>query len=114
MNSQLIKKNAIIGGYTKVYPLAYIQGIKDEDTGENLQEILAQFNHVYLDYQGDIPSTRKSLPEELRRKGIWITYNTNSEIITEMYLGGDIHEDLSWERVPSLEFIMCNASKIPN
>lgn len=114
MNSQLIKKNAIIGGYTKVYPLAYIQGIKDEDTGENLQEILAQFNHVYLDYQGDIPSTRKSLPEELRRKGIWITYNTNSEIITEMYLGGDIHEDLSWERVPSLEFIMSNASKIPN
>lgn len=28
-NSQLIKRNNIAGGYTKVYPLAYIQGITD-------------------------------------------------------------------------------------
>ena len=49
-NSQLIKKENS-GGYSKVYPLAYIQGIIDSESGEKLSDILIRFNHLlYLTF----------------------------------------------------------------
>ncbi len=121
-NSQLIKRNHIAGGYTKVYPIAYIQGITDGVTGEHLTDILQSFSHIYLPYEGSAKDTRTSLPDDYRRQGIWITYNSGDSIITEIYKGtaDDLHndvlfgEDANWERVPDLKYVQSNASKIPD
>lgn len=121
-NSQLIKKNIVAGGYTKVYPLTYIQGVADGVTGTALSSILQSFNHIYLDYEGSARNTRTSLPEDYRRQGIWITYNNGSEVVTEIYKGAasDLSndvlfgEDINWERVPDLKYVQSNASKIPD
>ena len=121
-NSQLIKENKIAGGYTKVYPLAYIQGIYDSRTGEELIKLLKSINHIYLPYNGTSKETRESLPSDYRRKGIIITYKVDEELITEVYIGSDkdaddntsFTADVNWEIVPDLEFVQNNASKIPN
>lgn len=121
-NSQLIKRNHIAGGYTKVYPIAYIQGITDGVTGKHLTDILQSFSHIYLPYEGSAKDTRTSLPDDYRRQGIWITYNSGDSIITEIYKGtaDDLHndvlfgEDANWERVPDLKYVQSNASKIPD
>lgn len=121
-NSQLIKENKMAGGYTKVYPLAYIQGIYDSRTGEELIKLLKSINHIYLPYNGTSKETRESLPSDYRRKGIIITYKVDDELITEVYIGSDIDAndddlftaDVNWEIVPDLEFVQNNASKIPN
>ena len=121
-NSQLIKENKIAGGYTKVYPLAYIQGIYDSRTGEELIKVLKSINHIYLPYNGTSKETRESLPSDYRRKGIIITYKVDDELVTEVYIGSDkdvnddalFTADTNWEIVPDLEFVQNNASKIPN
>ena len=120
-NSQLIKRNNISSGYSKVYPLAYIQGITDGDTGVALKSILETINHLYIPYQGSIKCTRLALPDDYRREGVVITYNTNEEVITERYIGNikdtssDLFaEDLNWEVIPSIKCIMDNASKVIN
>ena len=121
-NSQLIKRNKIAGGYTRVYPLAYIQGITDGVTGETLISILQSFNHIYLPFLGTAEDTRMSLPVDYRRQGIFITYRSDKGLVTEFYKGtaedldNDILfvEDINWETIPDLEYIRSNASKIPN
>jgi hypothetical protein len=121
-NSQLIKENKIAGGYTKVYPLAYIQGIYDDNTGENLEDILKSFNHIYLPFQESVRDTRSSLPVLYRRKGVFITYRVEEELVTEVYIGKDndvnnnpiFSADINWELVPDLEYIHNSSSKIPN
>lgn len=121
-NSQLIKENKIAGGYTKIYPLAYIQGIYDSRTGEELIKVLKSINHIYLPYNGTSKETRESLPSDYRRKGIVITYKVDDELITEVYIGNDkdvnddtlFTADINWEIVPDLEFVKNSASKIPN
>ena len=111
MSSQLIKKQ-IEAGYKKIYPITFIQEILDKGTGEKLSKILNRINHVYLNFKGNREATRASLPLELQRRGIWITYDTNDSIVTEMYKGGDIRGD--WEQIPDVEFVRSNASKIPD
>ena len=111
MSSQLIKKQ-IEAGYKKIYPITFIQEILDKGTGEKLSKILNRINHVYLNFKGTKEATRASLPLELQRRGIWITYDTNDSIVTEMYKGGDIRGD--WEQIPDVEFVRNNASKIPD
>lgn len=121
-NSQLIKRNKIAGGYTKVYPLAYIQGITDGVTGEALISILQSFNHIYLPFLGTSKDTRVSLPADYRRQGIFITYKNDKGLVTEFYKGptedldNDIlfAEDINWELVPDLDYVRNNASKIPD
>ena len=111
MSSQLIKKQ-IEAGYKKIYPITFIQEILDKGTGEKLSKILNRINHVYLNFKGTKEATRAPLPLELQRRGIWITYDTNDSIVTEMYKGGDIRGD--WEQIPDVEFVRSNASKIPD
>lgn len=121
MNSQLIKRNKVASGYTKVFPLSFIQGVFDNKTGKALEAVLKQYNHIYVPYAGTVEATRLSLPKEYRRRAIWITYIKDDEIITEMYKGeasiinNDILyvEDINWERIPDLEYVLHNASKIP-
>lgn len=110
MSSQLIKKQ-IEAGYKKIYPITFIQEILDKGTGEKLSKILNRINHVYLNFKGTKEATRASLPKELQRRGIWITYDTNDSIVTEVYKGGDLTGD--WDIVPDIDFVRSNASKIP-
>lgn len=121
-NSQLIKRNKIVSGYSKVFPLTYIQGMVDGLTGKPLEGILQSFNHIYLPFLNTVEETRASLPVEYRRKGIFITYIDNGKYMTEYYKGSaDIVDnsvlfssDSNWELVPDLEYVRLNASKIPD
>ena len=121
-NSQLIKRNTNAGGYTKIYPLAYIQGIIDSNTGECLTNILQAFNNIYLPYLGSVEETRLSLPSFYRRTGIIITYFDGSNVTTEIYKGSTdlisndaiFANDANWEIIPDIEYVQSNASKIPD
>jgi hypothetical protein len=56
------------------FPCTVVQAIHDGRTGASLEAILAQFNDVFLTYQGSPEATRNLLPFEMRRKGITISY----------------------------------------
>ena len=115
---QLYKKQN--GQYIKVYPLNYIENILDSESGKTLASILSNFNNISLPYQDNAQDTRALVPQVLRRKGLWITYNNGEEYITEYYKGTaeDIQEywseDYNWEQVPNLEFVQNESSKIPD
>lgn len=115
---QLYKKQN--GQYIKVYPLNYIENILDSESGKTLTSILSNFNNIYLPYQDNAQDTRALVPQVLRRKGLWITYNNGKDYITEYYKGtaSDIQEhwtdDSNWEIVPSIKYVQENASKLPN
>lgn len=84
-------------GKIPIYPLTYIQAVFDKRTGVGLETILAQFNNVFLQYQGTPYATRNFLPVEMRRKGIIISYkDMKSEIITEKCVNDTRKDDNHW------------------
>lgn len=115
---QLYKKQN--GQYIKVYPLNYIENILDSESGKTLASILSNFNNISLPYQDNARDTRALVPQVLRRKGLWITYNNGEDYVTEYYKGtaSDIQEhwtdDYNWEVVPSLKYVQENAGKLPD
>lgn len=61
-----------------------IQAVYDGKTGASLEAILAQFNSIYVQYQGTPEATRNIIPEVMRRAGLTITYmDMESNTITE-------------------------------
>ena len=76
--------------YKEFYPLTDILSIIDKESGKNLKQLLNQYNHIKLDWKGSKVDTRNSVPLILRHKGLFITYDTGSNIITEYYTGDDI------------------------
>lgn len=67
-----------------IYPPTVIQAVFDGKTGASLEAILAQFNSVYVQYQGTPKDTRLIIPMEMRRAGLTITYmDMDSNTITE-------------------------------
>ena len=118
MKEQLYKKYN--GEYSKIFPLNYIQNIIDNESGNTLISIIQAFNNIYIPYQNNSQDTRNIIPEYLRRKGLWITYNNGEEYITEYYKGdaNDIQkywsEDYNWEIIPNLKYVQDNASKLPD
>lgn len=118
MKEQLYKKYN--GKYSKIFPLNYIQNLIDSESGNTLASILQAFNNIYIPYQDNPQDTRNLIPESLRRKGLWITYNNGEEYITEYYKGdaNDVQEhwaeDYNWEIIPNLKYVQDNASKLPN
>ena len=61
-----------------------IQAVFDGKTGASLEAILAQFNSIYVQYQGTPKETRLIIPMEMRRAGLTITYmDMDSNTITE-------------------------------
>ena len=118
MKEQLYQKHN--GEYSKIFPLNYIQNLIDSKSGNTLTSILQAFNNIYIPYQGNPQDTRNIIPESLRRKGLWITYNNGEEYITEYYKGdaNDIQEywteDYNWEIIPNLKYVQDNASKLPD
>ena len=76
--------------YKEFYPLTDILSIIDKESGKNLKQLLNQYNHIKLDWKGNIVDTRNSVPLILRHKGLFVTYDNGTSIITEFYKGEDI------------------------
>lgn len=67
-----------------IFPVTYTQSVYDGKTGANLEHILHQFNHIFLQFQGTSQATRNLLPKDMRRKGIMISYRDMDDVmITE-------------------------------
>lgn len=119
-SEQLIKENA--GGYAKVYPLAYIQGIIDAESGHTLTDVLSRYNHIYIPWHGSQEETRKFVPEVLRRYGLWLSYKMDNTLYTEWFKmsteDAKIEElwinSENWEIVPNLTYINDASMRIPD
>ena len=107
--------------YKEIYPLVHAKDIMT-DEGKNLIDVLKTFNHLYINFVNTKQETRNSIPVDIRRYGLWITYKYNNELITEWFKASNIdaedntkwEADEYWETVPDMKYIYDNASKIPN
>lgn len=96
MTQQLIKKNRT-GGYDRVMPKSWTAAISDKETGAKLVDMLQAFNMYFLSFTGNKKTTRKQVPDTLRRKGLWITYvSYDNKVVTEWYNSDKIDNE-SWE-----------------
>lgn len=105
---QLLKKE---GGQNKkpIFPPTVVQAVFDAKTGASLEVILAQFNSIYVQYQGSPEATRNIIPVAMRRAGLTITYmNMDSETITERASSAVQKDndhwglDVNWSRIDEL------------
>lgn len=92
-----------------IYPPTVIQAVFDGKTGASLEAILAQFNSIYVQYQGTPKETRLIIPMEMRRAGLTITYmDMDSNTITERANSAVQKDndhwalDVNWSRVDEL------------
>ena len=87
MDKQLIHKDCHGGNRTPIHPVTSLTAIKDLSTGKTLDEMLQGINHIYLPFTNNSrTSTRQQVPQKLRRKGLWVTYEScKGEVITEWY-----------------------------
>lgn len=95
--AQLVKKS-MCKGYKKIYPIVYIDGITDPDTGETLDEILEKYNHIYIEWLGNFQDSLVKVPAKLRREGLYITYNVEGESYTYYYNSTD-YSDNAWSNL---------------
>lgn len=80
---KLIKIDESTGKKYTVYPITYIQAIIDENGDRNLNEILASYNAIYVEFNKDFATTMKVIPEALRTKGRQVTYIVQGELKTD-------------------------------
>lgn len=94
---QLIKKNCETGEYSNIFPVTSITAIKNLKTGKCLDEILEEINHLYLPFKDNSRLfTRQQVPDNMRRKGLWITYvSCKNKVITEYYNSTD-YSNKAW------------------
>lgn len=92
-----------------IFPVTYTHAVYDGKTGANLESMLAQFNNVFLQYQGTAKDTRLLLPKEMRRKSVQITYrNMDDEVVTEKCVNDSQSDndhwglDANWMRIDEL------------
>lgn len=76
---KLIKIDEATGEKYTVYPITYMQAIIDENGDRNLNEILASYNAIYVEFNKDFATTVKVVPEVLRTKGRQVTYIVQGE-----------------------------------
>lgn len=91
-----------------IFPVTYTHAVYDKN-GASLESMLAQFNNVFLQYQGTAKDTRLLLPKDMRRKGIQITYrNMDDEVVTEKCVNDSQRDndhwglDANWTRIDEL------------
>ena len=77
---KLIKIDEATGEKYTVYPITYIQAIIDENGDRNLDDILASYNAIYVEFDKDFATTMKVIPEALRTKGRQVTYIVQAEL----------------------------------
>ena len=95
-----------------IFPVTPIQAVYDARTGASLEAILAQFNAIYVQYQGTPEATRNIIPVEMRRAGLTITYmdmesNTITERANSAVQKDNDHWalDVNWSRVDELSLL---------
>lgn len=97
MNTQLYKKNCNTGQSDRVYPLTIIENVINESTGETLDQILQQYNHIWLPFKGNSKTlTRQQVPDKLRRRGLWITYKSCAGKTTTEWYNSDYIDNTNW------------------
>lgn len=91
MTEQLIQKNCNTGKYKNIYPVTTLSSVIDPETGKTLDTKLEDINHISLPLKGRSRiMTRLQVPDNLRKKGLWITYTTcKGKVITEWYNSND-------------------------
>lgn len=119
-SKQLYEKTS--KGYNKIYPLAKMKDVFDDNNQVNMIETFKCYNHIYIGYTGDTKSTRLTVPEFLRRWGLWITYDKDGTFYTEAYIGTDANSNLdevwskdsNWQYIPDINYINDASLRIPN
>lgn len=106
---QMDKLDEMLGRRFPFYPRTVIQAVHDGRTGASLEAILAQYNNIYVQYQGTAGRTRNIVPKEMRRKGIIISYvDMQGNAITEKCVNDAQRDnfhwglDVNWVRVDEL------------
>ena len=122
-NTKQLYKKSSDGTYPKIFPLAFVQGIKDKRNNKELLSYINEINHFKVDYVESPETTRCQVDNFIRKKGLYITYyNTNTEQnVTEYFKGNqsDVTDDSiwgnsdNWELVPDKTYIESHAV-IPN
>ena len=87
-NTELIRK--------KVFPVSIIQAIYDKFSGITLDEILRNFNCIYVLYKGTKTDTRLSINTDNRRRGLIIVYTDLDNITYTQRFIGTSFDDSSW------------------
>lgn len=84
--SQLVEKDCNSSEYRNIFPITTLENIMS-NSGTNLKDILNQVNHIYLPFKNRTRrDTRLQVPNELRRRGLWVTYiSCKGNIVTEWY-----------------------------
>lgn len=97
MNEQLVHKDCHSGFKKPIHPVTSLTAIKDLSTGKTLDEILNNVNHIYLPFKDNSKTnTRLQVPPKLRRKGLWITYEScKGNVVTEWYNSKD-YSNRAW------------------
>lgn len=97
MAEQLIKKNCSTGIYDNMYPITTLSAIKDLSSGKTLDVILEGYNHIYLPFKNNSKTlTRQQIPNNIRRRGLWITYiSCKGNVVTEYYNSTD-YSNKAW------------------
>ena len=106
---QLMKKEQGSNKRIPLSPVTYFQSVFNGKTGASLEAVLAQFNAIYVQYQGSPQATRNVIPVEMRRAGLTITYmdmesNTITERASSAVQKDNDHWglDVNWSRVDEL------------
>lgn len=94
--SQLVEKDCNSREYRNIFPITTLDNIMSNN-GVNLKDILNQVNHIYLPFKNRTRrDTRLQVPNELRRRGLWVTYiSCKGNIVTEWYNAQPTDND-SW------------------
>lgn len=87
-NTELVRK--------KVFPVSIIQAIYDKLSGITLDEILRNFNCIYVLYKGTKTDTRLSINDNNRRRGLIIVYTDLDNITYTQRFIGTSFDDSSW------------------
>ena len=94
---QQLKKKEDGQNRKPIYPPTVIQAVFDAKTGASLEAILAQFNSIYIQYQGTPKDTRNIIPKEMRRQGLIISYvNIEGVTIEEQCINATQRTNENW------------------
>lgn len=115
-NEQLYKRQN--GNYEEVYPNTFLSSILDKESGKSLKDIISAYNHLYVPFVNNIYETLTAIPVYIRRKGLWVTWETEDGINTYQFnlstveaaddaIWGNIE---SWEQVPDLDYYNTHAA----
>jgi len=98
MSTQLEIKNCSSGEYSNIYPILDWEGyVKEGSYGsQTIKDIMLWYNHVWLEFDTNRTTTRKTVPSWWRRRGRFITYEScKGNLFTEYYVGTEF-DDSSW------------------